>query len=146
MSQKLTTPPGPLRIFYPHVNDVWSLNLVYPSTHIPQHHHNKFFRCCIVYVWIVACRRPVFWWFSLNLNQNWNLSFLGLCKVVDHPKSSTYTPGNNFWNNPNLNPLPPPPPPHCGQPRKCTNQLQVQSWSLGPKRSTKLSTLIKICL
>ena len=86
MSQNLTAPPGPLMIF-----DVWSLNLVYSSTHIPQHHHNKLFRCCIVYVWIVACRWPVFWWFSLNPNQNWNLSFLGICDVVDHPKSTTST-------------------------------------------------------
>ena len=31
----------------PHINDVWSLNLVYT-------HHHKHLRCCVDYVWIVT--------------------------------------------------------------------------------------------
>ena len=45
--------------FDPHVNDMWSLNLVYPPHTTAPAHHNKLFRCCVVYVWIVASRRLV---------------------------------------------------------------------------------------
>ena len=35
----------------PHINDVWSLNFIYPP------HQHKLVHCCVVHVWIVASRR-----------------------------------------------------------------------------------------
>ena len=45
--------------FHPHLNDVWSLNLVYPP-HTTTAPHHKLFRCCVGYVRIVAGQKPVF--------------------------------------------------------------------------------------